>query len=93
MSVYGSKQGAHDWYTEVKKFFTGIGYSVSIADEAVFYKTNSDEFTIVATATDDFTIIANSSNSANHLICKQLAEQFEILDLGSISWLLGVSIT
>ena len=74
-------------------FFTGIGYSVSIADEVVFYKTNSDEFTIVAAATDDFTIIADSSDSANHLIHKQLAERFKILDLGSISWLLGVSIT
>ena len=73
MSVYGSKQGAHDWYTKVK-FFTGIGYSVSIADEVVFYKINSDEFTIVAATTDDFTIITDSSDSANHLIHKQLAE-------------------
>lgn len=32
VSVYGSKQGTHDWYCEVKSFFTDIGYSISVAD-------------------------------------------------------------
>jgi hypothetical protein len=93
VSVYGSKQGAHDWYAEVKKFFIKLGYTVSIADEAVFYKFDSDKFTIVAAATDDFTVIADSTDGANTLIQKQLPEQFEISDLGPINWLLGVSIT
>jgi hypothetical protein len=93
VSVYGSKQGAHDWYTEVKKFFTNIGYSVSSADEAVFYKINGENFTIVAAATDDFTVISESSHAANFLIQKQLTERFEISDLGPINWLLGLSIT
>ena len=93
MSVYSSKQGAHDWYTEVKNFFTNIGYSVSLADEAVFYKIEGKKFTIVAAATDDFSVIADSTDSANLLIQKQLREQFEISDLGPINWLLGISIT
>ena len=84
VSVYGSKQGAHDWYAEVKEFFTGLGFTVSQADEAVFYKIDGDEFVIVAAATDDFTVIANSSNTANNLIQKKLIERFEISDLGSI---------
>jgi hypothetical protein len=33
VSVYGSKQGAHDWYAKVKKFFTDLGYMVSLADK------------------------------------------------------------
>jgi hypothetical protein len=93
VSVYGSKQGAHDWYSEVKSFFVWIGYTVSVADEAVFYKIEGDKFTFVAAATDDFTIIAHSSDAANFLIHKQLAKRFEISDLGPINWLLGVSIT
>lgn len=77
----------------MKKFFIELGYTVSIADEAVFYKFDSDKFTIVAAATDDFTVIADSTDGANTLIQKQLPEQFEISDLGPINWLLGVSIT
>jgi hypothetical protein len=80
-------------YAEVKKFFTEIGYSVSIADEAVFYKIDGEGFTIIAAATDSFTVITDSSETANKLIQKQLTERFEISDLGPINWLLGVSIT
>ena len=74
VSVYGSKQGAHDWYSEVKTFFTDLGYSISAADEAVFYKIEGEKFTIVAAATDDFSVFADSSDSANFLIQKQLSK-------------------
>jgi Reverse transcriptase (RNA-dependent DNA polymerase) len=93
VSVYGSKQGAHDWYTEVKKFFTDLGYSVSVADKAVFYKIDGDKYMIIAAAMDDFTVIMDSINATNNLIQKQLPKCFEISDLGPINWLLGVSIT
>ena len=93
VSVYGSKQGAHDWYAEVKKFFTNLEYSVSIADEAVFYELRGDKYTIVAAATDDFTVIADSAESANFLIQTQLTAKFKISDLGPINWLLGISIS
>jgi len=66
---------------------------VSVTDEAVFYLCHGDKFTIVATTTNDFTIIMDSTESANHLIQKQLPEHFEISDLRLINWLLGISIT
>lgn len=72
--MYGSKQGAHDWYAKVKSFFLGIGYSISEADEAVFYKINSNKFIIVAVATNNFSIFTDSSETANFLIQKQLTE-------------------
>jgi hypothetical protein len=90
--LYGTKQGAHDWYTELRRIFVMYGYSVSHADEAIFYKFNGDDYTIVAAATDDFTIIGNSTESTS-LIKKQLSKHFEITDMGDISWLLGVSIS
>jgi hypothetical protein len=93
VSVYGSKQGGHDWYNEVKKFFLELGYSISAADEAVFFKIEGKKYTIVAAATDDFSIFADSSDTANFLIQKQLRERFEISDLGPINWLLGVHLT
>ena len=91
--LYGTKQGACTWYLEVVNTFTGLGYTVSMADEAVFYKINNDKlkYTIVAAATDDFTIIADSDESVN-LLKQQIRERFEITDLGPINWLLGVKI-
>jgi hypothetical protein len=93
VAVYRSKQGAHEWSVEVKTFFTKLNYSMSIADEAVFYKVDGDKYTIVAMATDEFTVISESTESANLLIQKQLTKRFKISDLGPINWLLGVSIT
>jgi hypothetical protein len=62
-ALYGTKQGAHHWYTELKQVFLELGYTVSHADEAVFYKFSSNKYTIVAAATDDFTIIGESDDS------------------------------
>ena len=58
----------------------------------VFYKFSGKEYTIVAAATDDFTIIGDSTKSTS-LVKKHLADHFEIVDLGPIKWLLGVSLT
>ena len=89
--MYGTKQGTHNWYANVKQILLTLGYSVSITDEAVFYKLDSKKYTIVAATTDDFTIIANSTKSSD-LIKNQLNEHFKIVDLGDINWLLGVNI-
>ena len=72
--------------------FTGISYTISSADEAVFYKVEHNKHTIIAAATDDFSIFADSADTAKFLI-QQLKERFEISDLGPINWLLGVNIT
>jgi hypothetical protein len=90
--LYRMKQGAHDWYAELRKIFVKYDYSISNADEAVFHKFDSAHYTIVATATDDFTIIGDSTDSTS-LIKKQLSNYFEIANMGEIKWLLGISIT
>lgn len=90
--IYGTKQGARTWYLRVVDTFTGLGYTVSMADEAVFYKIDNDGYIIAAVATDDFTIITNSDKSVD-LLKQQIRERFEITDLGPINWLLGIKIT
>ena len=69
-----------------------LGFKVSQADEATFYRVDGDNFVILAAATDDFTIIADSSESSAR-IKREMGNFFELVDLGPISWLLGVSVT
>jgi Reverse transcriptase (RNA-dependent DNA polymerase) len=90
--LYGTKQGARTWYLEVIRVFTLLGYTVSLADEAVLYKFGHDSFTIVAVATDDFTIISES-DSSTELLKKQIRKHWGISDLGPINWLLGMKIS
>jgi len=90
--LYGTKQGAHHWYKELKRILQLLGFKVSIADEATFYKVDGNRFLVIAAATDDFTIVTNSRELSTGTKA-QLNQHFELVDLGGINWLLGVSVT
>ena len=89
--LYGMKQGAHHWYEELRRILLLLGFKVLMADAAVFYKVEGAKFVILAAATDDFTFIMDSTKSTA-LVKAQLNKHFELVDLGPITWLLGVSV-
>ena len=90
--LYGTKQGAHHWYEELKKTLLKLGFVVSCADEATFYKVQGKDFLVLAAATDDFTIVTNS-RALSTKTKADLNGHFELVDLGNINWLLGLSVT
>ena len=72
---------------------TSLGFTISNADEALYYKFNSDgSYLIMGSATDDFTIITNSDAMANNFL-DNLRKQVELVRLGNIAWLLGTTVT
>ena len=65
---------------------------MSIADEALFYKFNSDNtYLILGAATDDFTIITDSNATADHFL-DEFEKWVELVRLGQITWLLGTTV-
>ncbi len=90
--LYGTKQGTHHWYEELKKILLSFDFKVSVADKATFYKVSGNDFLVIAATTNDFTIVTNSrtlsTKTKANLNC-----HFELVDLGDINWLLGVSVT
>ena len=76
----------------MKRILLSFGFKVSAADEATFYKVDGKDFLVIATATDDFTIVTNSCSLSTKTKA-QLNQHFELVDLGDINWLLGVSVT
>jgi hypothetical protein len=70
-----------------------LGFTVSSADEAVFYKFNPDgSYIVLAAATDDFTIVADSISTANRFL-DEFEKGVELVRLGQITWLLGTTVT
>ncbi len=68
-------------------------FTISNVDEAIFYQIESaTKYTIVTVATDNFTIIANSQEESNQFK-QEIGSHFELVNLGSIHWLLGMHIT
>ncbi len=64
--LYGTKQAGQGWYQTLKSTMISLGFTISNADEAIFYQIESaTKYIIVAVATDDFTIIANSQEELN----------------------------
>jgi len=90
--LYGTKKGAHHWYEELKKILLSFGFKVSVADKATFYKVDGNQFLVIAAATDDFTIVTNS-HALSTKTKANLNQHFELVELGNINWLLGVSVT
>ena len=89
--LYGMKQGAYHWYKELKRILLLLGFRVLLADELVFIKVEGTKFVIITAAMDDLTFIADSTKSMA-LVKSQMNEYFELIDLGPINWLLGVSV-
>jgi hypothetical protein len=67
--LYGSNQGTYQFYQFLLETLSKLGFTVSTADEAMFYKFDLDGcFMIPAAATDNFTIIANADSTANSFL-------------------------
>ena len=90
--LYRTKQGAQNWYMEVVQVLTELGFTMSNADEALFFKIQGERYTLVGVATDDFTIVTDSDETVNKFK-SQLTIYWKISDLGPINWLLGVAIS
>ena len=76
----------------LKKTLIKLDFEVCCADEVTFYKVEGEEFLVLAAATHDFTIVTNA-RALSVKTKAQLNNHFELVELGDINWLLGVSVT
>ena len=90
-SLYGLKQAGRKWYDVLCGLLTNVGFQRSLADPAVFFAHIGGDVVVLFIHVDD-TTITGSSISLNKEFKRRISERFEITDLGSISWLLGLAI-
>jgi hypothetical protein len=91
--LYGSCQGAYRFYRFLLETLTDLGFTVSNADEALFYKFNPNgTYLLLGATTDDFTIVADSDSTADGFL-DEFEKRVELVRLGQITWLLGTTVT
>ena len=90
-SLYGLKQAGRKWYNTLCGLLTGIGFQRSLADPAIFFAYIGGNVVILFIHVDN-TTITGSSTSLNKEFKKWIGEHFEITDLESTLWLLGLAI-
>jgi hypothetical protein len=90
-TIYGTMQGAHDWYETLSKTYTNLGYTTSNADPCVRFKKENGNYTITDTYTDD---IFGASNDDKEVKRRkdEIGKVWEIKDVGENEYFLGMRV-
>jgi transposase InsO family protein len=92
-AIYGLKQASRTWNLQFHGFLTGIGFTRTHADAGVYvnHQRKGDGPLIVILYVDDITILGSSLVAVDRLK-DQIANRYEITDLGNIESYLGIRI-
>ncbi|CAL9030741.1 unnamed protein product [Prunus brigantina] len=90
--MYGLKQSPRAWFgrftTAMKKF----GYQHANTDHTLFIKHRAGKVTLLIIYVDDMIVTSDDTIEIEELQ-KRLASEFEMKDLGSLKYFLGVEVT
>ena len=92
LTIYGTMDGANNWFYELDTTFTKLNYRQSHADPCIRIQWTKDGgSTITATYTDDVTG-ASTSKEVMKAAKSELADVYEITDLNRPDKVLGITI-
>jgi hypothetical protein len=94
-SVYGTKQGAHDWYHTFRDWIVTIGYTQSEVDPCVFQHTLTDNRkSYVGLYVDDILhFFPKGAEKEEKRFKDELKKAFKISEKGTPEWFIGLKIT
>ena len=87
--IYGLKQSPREWYTRLSHTLKDLGFRSSQFDPCVFIHTKETFY--VAVYVDDLSLFGPSGNLME-TIKSTLSNTYEMKDLGTLHWLLGLEI-
>jgi len=87
-TIYGTMQGAHDWYETLTKTYDKLGYTTSRADPCVRYKHIDGGYTITNTYMDD--VFGASRSEEIRRRKDEMGNEWEIKDVGENENFLGM---
>jgi len=90
-TIYGTMQGAHDWYETLTETYENLGYITSRADPCVKYKREDGGYTITDTYTDDV-FGASKTDKEIEKRKDKMGKVWEIKDVGENKYFLGMRV-
>lgn len=88
-ALYGLKQSGRQWYKKLDSKLKEIGLNPITADPCVYLKRSGDGIIIVSLYVDDLIVATNDAKMFASLK-SELASNFEMKDLGKLSYCLGI---
>lgn len=90
-SIYGLKQVPHTCNNALHSFLISIGYVRTKSDEYLFVYNHQGVTTYILVYVDDL-ILTSSDNCFLSRVISDLASEFSVKDLGTLSYFLGVEV-
>lgn len=91
-ALYGLRQAPRAWYTRLNRYLKELGFSKCPYEHAVYTRREGNEFLIVGVYADDL-IITGSYVENIKRFKKQMKGEFEMTDLGKLSYYLGIEVS
>ncbi|XP_066367989.1 uncharacterized mitochondrial protein AtMg00810-like [Miscanthus floridulus] len=91
-ALYGLKQAPRAWFERFVSVIRAAGFSASAHDPALFIHLSPRGRTLLLLYVDDILITGDDVEHISH-VKKQLGVQFQMSDLGPLSYFLGIEIS
>ena len=91
-ALYGLKQAPRTWFAKFSSTVFRLGYTTSPYDFALFLRHTNKGTILLLLYVDDMNITSDDLSGIEELM-DFLSQQFEMKDLGHLSYLLGLEIT
>lgn len=91
-SLYGLKQSPRAWFGRFAKFVTKCGYKQCQSDHTLFVKLSTEKKIAVLIVYVDDIILTGDFEEELQVLKQRLAQEFDIKDLGSLKYFLGMEI-
>uniref|UniRef100_A0A2N9J0D9 Integrase catalytic domain-containing protein n=1 Tax=Fagus sylvatica TaxID=28930 RepID=A0A2N9J0D9_FAGSY len=91
-SIYGLKQAPRAWFESFTTQLLHLGFIASSADSSLFIYKDNQVIAYLLLYVDDIVLTSNTPSFLDHLI-HQLNSIFDLKDLGSLHYFLGLQIT
>jgi hypothetical protein len=89
--MYGLKQGSQSWNQRLNGAMIRLGFEHISVEHSVYCCRRSGNTSIIAVHMDDLCIAASSKGEMSKFK-EELKGHFEITDLGSVKWILGIRV-
>jgi hypothetical protein len=87
--LYGLKQSPREWYARLTNYLLPYGFAIAHFDPCVLIHNSGNLF--IAIYVDDITIFGPNDDLTERII-SALGTEFQVKDLGTLHWLLGIKI-
>ena len=90
-SIYGLKQSARCWNSELDKQLKSMGFIQSSSDPCIYIHISGEEIFLIAVYVDDI-ILAGENDKMMRYVKNSISQKFTVTDMGQMYHFLGVKV-